>query len=122
MPRRKPALTFPDTRPSTSAATRFDLKRLFEEMDRRRSLIEEHFLRREVVREEALRRDDPDSWRQRESGRLARNREQAELNRKLRAAGCRPVSSELSLELKMKKLQQLESRNRAETEAVRRTK
>jgi hypothetical protein len=95
---------------------------LFEEMDRRRSLIEEHFLRREVAREEALRRDDPDWWRRMESERVARNREQAELNRKLRAAGCRPVSSELSLRQKMKKLEQLGARNRAETEAVRRTR
>jgi hypothetical protein len=91
-------------------------------MDRRARIIEEHFLRREVAREEALCRDDPDWWRRMESGRVARNREQAELNRKLRAAGCRPVSSELSLKQKMKKLEQFEARIRAETETVRRTR
>jgi hypothetical protein len=91
-------------------------------MDRRARIIEEHFLRREVAREEALRRDDPDGWRRMETWRVARNREQAELNRKLRAAGCRPVSSELSLKQKMKKLEQLETRNRAETETVPRTR
>ena len=122
MPRRKLALTFPDTRPSTSVPARLDIKRLFEEMGRRRSLIEEHFPRREVARQETLRRDDPDWWRRRESERVARNREQAELNRKLRAAGCRPVASEPSLTQKMKKLQQLEAWNRAESETFRKTR
>ena len=78
-------------------------------------IIEEHYLRQAIAREEALRRDRPDLWRHAEAGRIARNRGQAELNRRLRAAGCRPVSTELSLKQKMKKLQQLEARNRAET-------
>jgi hypothetical protein len=96
-----------------------DIKRALAETDRRVSIIAEHYLRREIAREEALRRDArlvaPGG-----KGRLARNREHAELNRKLRAAGCRPVSSEPSLTQKMKKLQQLEARNRAETETRRR--
>ena len=91
-------------------------------MDRRASIIEEHDLRREIAREEALRRDAPDWWHRVEKGRVARNREHAELNRKLRAAGCRPVASEPSLTQKMKKLQQLEARNRAETETRRRAR
>lgn len=91
-------------------------------MDRRMNIIEEYHLRREMAREEALGRDHPDWWRRMDTERLARNHEQAELNRKLRAAGCRPLAPQLSLKQKMKKLQQLETRNRAETETLRRTR
>jgi hypothetical protein len=81
----------------------------------RARIIEEHYLRQAIAREEALRREHPDLWRRSEAGRVTRNREQSELNRRLRAAGCRPVETELSLKQKMKKLQQMEARNRAET-------
>lgn len=97
---------------SIAARDRFDLR------DR---IIEEHYLRQTIAREEALRRDRPDLWRHAEAGRMARNRQQAELNRRLRAAGCRPVRTELSLKQKVKKLQQLEALNRAETASPRRS-
>ena len=86
----------------------------------RSRLIEEYYLRRAIAREEAFRRDNPDLWRRAKSARVTRNREQAELNRRLRAAGCRPVTTELSLKQKVKKLQQLEARNRAETASLKR--
>jgi hypothetical protein len=95
-----------------AARDRFDLR------DR---IIEEHYLRQAIAREEALRRDRPDLWRHAEAGRMARNRQQTELNRRLRAAGCRPVSTEPSLKQKVKKLQQLEARNRAETASPKRS-
>jgi hypothetical protein len=87
----------------------------------RTRIIEEHYLRQAIAREQALRRDHPDLWRRAEAGRITRNQEQAELNRRLRAAGCHPVATELSLKQKMKKLQQLEARNRAETASMKRS-
>ena len=90
-------------------------------LDLRDRIIEEHYLRQPIAREEALRRDRPDLWRHAEAGRMARNREQAELNRRLRSVGCRPVATELSLKQKLKKLQQLEARNRAETASAKRS-
>ena len=93
-----------------------------DELGLRMRIIEEHHLRREIAGWEAHRREHPESWRRLEAARIARNRAQAELNRKLREAGCRPVSAELSLKQKMKKLQQLEARNRAEVATSRTSK
>ena len=87
----------------------------------RSRIIEEHYLRREIAREEAFRRENPDLWSRADAARVTRNRSQTELNRRLRAAGCTPVTMELSLKQKMKKLQQLEARNRAETASVKRS-
>jgi hypothetical protein len=89
--------------------------------DLRTRIIEAHYLRQAIAREEALRRDRPDLWRHAEAGRITRNRAQAELNRLLRSAGCHPVATELSLKQKVKKLQQLEARNRAETASQKRS-
>jgi hypothetical protein len=94
---------------STSAR---DLLRDFE---RRREILEEHFLRRDVARDEALRAENPVLWRQLETGRRARNREKATLNRRLRAEGLTPVDLEPSLAQRVKKLRQLEARNKAES-------
>ena len=56
-----------------------------------RSLIMKvHTLRKTIEDEEALRRNHPEEWRRRDRQRKARNREQAQLNRELLAAGCRP--------------------------------
>jgi len=79
----------------------------------RRRIIDEHRLREEVTRQEKLRRKSPDVWRWQEAIRIEGNRSNAELNRKLREAGCQPVAPSPSLNQKVKKLQQLESRNRA---------
>jgi hypothetical protein len=92
------------------------------ELQLRTRIIDEHYLRREISREAALRRDQPDLWRRLEASRKESNRAKSELNRKLRAAGCEPVQGELSLTQKMKKLQQVEARNRAETANVQRSK
>jgi hypothetical protein len=80
----------------------------------RSRIIEVHYLQQAIAREKALRTEHPDLWRRAEDARIARNKSQASLNRVLRAAGCKPVETELSLTQKMKKLQQLEARNRAE--------
>ena len=87
----------------------------------RKRIIEEHYLRQAIAREEAFRRENPDLWSRADAARLTRNRSQTELNQKLRAAGCTPVAMELSLKQKMKKLQQLEARNRAETASIKRS-
>lgn len=83
-------------------------------LDLRTRIIEVHYLQQSIAREAALRAEHPDLWRRAEDSRIARNQTQAELNRALRAAGCKPVETELSLKQKMKKLQQLEAKNRAE--------
>ena len=85
------------------------------EFERRWHIIDEDHLRREVAREEALRKERPDLWREREDQRRARNRERIELNRRLRAEGCRPVELAPSLKQRLKKLQQIEARRRAAT-------
>ncbi len=85
-------------------------------------IIEEDHLRREIAEQEALRRDRPDVWRGRERIRRARRRESAALARRLRAAGLPPPALEPSLTQKVKKLQQLEARNRAELETRRRAR
>jgi hypothetical protein len=90
------------------------------EFDRRRDIIEEH-LRRRIARDGTLRRRDPTEWKDREKGRLARNRETAAINRRLRAEGLRPIELEPSFERRVKKLQQLEAPNRART-ATRKTR
>jgi hypothetical protein len=82
-------------------------------------IIEEHHLEQSIAREEAVRRDHPDLWQRAETARIARNNAQADLNRKLRAAGCEPVRQELSLKQKVRKLRQLQARNRAEVAAAR---
>ena len=80
----------------------------------RTRIIEVHYLQQAIAREEALRTEHPDLWRRAEDARIARNTAQAGLNRALRAAGCQPVETELSLKEKMKKLRQLDAQNRAE--------
>jgi len=85
----------------------------------RNRIIEEHRLRTEVERDERARRESPDYWRWRENLRLQGDRADVELNRKLREAGCRPVPRSLTLAEKVKKLQQLEARNRAEIATLR---
>ena len=80
----------------------------------RTRIIEAHYLQQAIAREKALRAEHPDLWRRAEDSRIARNKAQAGLNRALRVAGCKAVETELSLKQKMKKLQQLEARNRAE--------
>ena len=82
--------------------------------ERRSRIIEEHRLREEIAREEELRKENPDYWRRMEAVRVAHNRANAELNRRLRAAGCRPVAMWPTHDQKMKKLQQLQVQNRAE--------
>lgn len=89
------------------------------EAERRNRIIQEFRLRRDIEYEEKIRRESPDYWRWKEAMRLESNRADAELNRQLRAAGCRPVSRSLTLKEKVKKLQQLESRNRAEIAILR---
>ena len=82
--------------------------------ERRSRIIEEHRLRQEVARDEELRKQNPDYWRRMEAVRIAHNRANAELNRRLRAARCQGVAMWPTLDQKMKKLQHLEARNRAE--------
>jgi hypothetical protein len=89
--------------------------RAFREFERRREILEGYFLRRQVAYDETLRKGNPTLWRQLETGRRARNREKAALNRRLRAEGLRPVELELSSAQRVKKLQQLEARNKAES-------
>jgi hypothetical protein len=84
-------------------------------MSRRMEILEEEFLRRDVTRDEALRKEDPSLWRQLENGRLARNRETAALNRRLRAEGLQPIEPQLSLAQRVKKLQRLEALNKAKS-------
>jgi len=86
------------------------------------NIIQEDLLRREVAADEALRTKDPELWKQKEVARLARNREIAALNQRLRNAGLRPESLRPSLKQRMKKLQRLESSNRAETARIRETR
>ena len=93
--------------------------RASDKSDLRARIIEVHYLQQAISREEALRVQHPDLWRRAEDARLARNNAQASLNRALRAAGCRPVETELSLKQKLKKLQRLEARNRAEIATLR---
>ena len=97
------------------------LKAALDKSALRMRIIEEHYLRREIAREEAFRRENPDLWSRADAARVTRNQSQTELNRKLRAARCAPVAMELSLKQKMKKLQQLEARNRAETASIKRS-
>ena len=94
---------------------RSEVQRLVDRSMLRTRIIEAHYLRQAIAREQALRAEHPDLWRRAEDARMARNKAQAGLNRALRAAGCKPVETELSLKQKMKKLQQLSARNRAET-------
>jgi hypothetical protein len=90
------------------------VKAMLDRLDLRTRIIEEHHLQQSIARDEAFRKEHPDLWQRADSARIARNKAQTDLNRTLRAAGCRPVSMELSLKQKMKKLQQLEAQNRAE--------
>ena len=80
----------------------------------RTRIIEEHHLQQSIARDEAFRKEHPDLWHRADEARVARNKAQGELNRKLRAAGCELVMMELSLKQKMRKLQQLKAQNRAE--------
>lgn len=87
--------------------------------DLRARLIEAHYLRLSVQRADETRRAHPDTWRRLEQDRRTRNQELTDLNRQLRAVGCRPVALDPSLALRVKKLQRLEARNRAETATIR---
>ena len=91
------------------------VKAMFEKIDLRTRIIEEHHLRQSIARDEAFRREHPELWQRADAARMARNESQGELNRRLRAAGCQPVMLEPSLKQRMKKLQQLQAKNRAET-------
>jgi len=86
------------------------------------NIIQEDLLRREVAADEALRTKDPELWKQKEVARLARNREIAALNQRLRNAGLLPESLRPSLKQRMKRQQRLESSNRAETARIRETR
>jgi hypothetical protein len=80
----------------------------------RMRIIEEHHLQQAIAREDAMRSTDPELWRKVEAARVTRNLDLAELNRKLRSAGCRPVTLEPSLRQKLKKLRRMQALNRAE--------
>jgi hypothetical protein len=80
----------------------------------RTRIIEEYHLQQSIARDKAFRESHPDLWQRADAARVSRNKAQAGLNRKLRAAGCEPVLTELSLRQKMRKLQQLQAQNRAE--------
>jgi hypothetical protein len=82
---------------------------------RKLAIIEEEHLRSQVARHSALRKENPVLWCKPEMDRRARNRDTAALNRKLRAEGLHPVELEPSLAQRMKKLQQLDARETAET-------
>ena len=86
----------------------------------RSRIIEAHYLQQAIVREQTLRAQHPDLWRRADDARIMRNKSQSGLNRTLRAAGCEPVEMELSLKQKIQKLQQLETRNRAEIAILKR--
>lgn len=98
----------------TKSPSRSQVQTILDKSVLRTRIIEVHYLQQAITREEALRAEHPDLWRRAEDARIARNKAQASLNRALRAAGCTPVETELSLKEKMKKLQQLEAQNRAE--------
>lgn len=83
------------------------------------NIIQEDLLRRRIANDETFRKEHPSLWKQREADRVARNREVAALNRRLRSAGLRPVDPEPSLAQRVKKLRRLESTNRAETARIR---
>ena len=83
--------------------------------NRRRAIIEEEELRRQVARDNALRQRDPAEWKRREQSRLTRNRDAAAINRRLRSERLQPIELEPSLSQRVKKLQQLEARNHAES-------
>jgi hypothetical protein len=89
--------------------------RALDARSRRTKILEEEFLRRAVEREKRLRADDPALWRELDLARQARNQETAAVNRRLRAEGLRPVSLELALSQRVKKLQQLEAPNKAKS-------
>jgi hypothetical protein len=80
---------------------------------RRWDIVEEERLRRRVADDTALRRDNPVRWRELERIRRTQNRETSALNRRLRAEGLGPMELAPTLEQRVKKLQQLEVRNRA---------
>ena len=80
---------------------------------RRWDIVEEERMRRRVADDTALRRENPARWREQlQQTRRAQNRETSALNRRLRAEGLRPMELEPTLEQRVKKLQQLEARNR----------
>ena len=101
--------------------TKSEVQAILDKSALRSRIIEEYHLQQSIARDEEFRREHPDLWQRADDARIARNKAQAALNRRLRAAGCRPVMIELSLKQKMKKLQQLQGRNRAETAKARTT-
>jgi hypothetical protein len=88
-------------------------------IDLRTRIIEEHHLQQSIARDDAFRKEHPDLWQRADEARIARNKAQGELNRKLRAAGCKPVLLEPSLRQRVRKLQQLQAQNRAEIAKLR---
>ena len=106
-------------RHATRSPGSLPVKAMLDKIDLRTRIIEEHHLQQSIAREDAFRKEHPDLWQRGNEARVARNRAQGELNRKLRAAGCKPVMLEPSLKQRMRKLQQLQAQNRAETAKLR---
>jgi hypothetical protein len=102
-------------RRTSSTPTKRDAAPILDRSTLRTRIIQEHHLQQSVAQEDALRSTRPDLWRRLDAGRVARNLALAELNRKLRSAGCRPVALEPSLGQKMKKLRRIQALNLAET-------
>lgn len=92
-----------------------ELQKMADDIEIRSSIIEEERLRRTVLADQTLRKEHPARWEFMEARRLARNRETAAVNRRLRAAGLRPMTLEPSLEQRVQELRRLESSNRAKT-------
>ncbi len=88
---------------------------LIAEFERKSLILDEWRLRKDVERERTIREQDPDAWRRLNAERIDRNRATAMLNERLRAAECRPMSLEMSLTQRERKLQRLMARNEAET-------
>ena len=122
MPRQRPEKTPRPRHTTEPPGKQVEFLRTLAEGERRMHIVEEYRLRREIARNQATRREEPEVWRRLEAARLERNRDCAELNRLLRAAGCRPVDLEPSLGQKLKKLQRLAARVRAETATFREAK
>jgi|SRR5687768_16259149 len=104
---------------ATRSSGSMSVNAMLAKIDLRTRIIEEHHLQQSIARDDAFRKEHPDLWQRADEARIARNKAQGELNRKLRAAGCKPVMLEPSLRQRVRKLQQLQARNRAETAKLR---
>lgn len=78
------------------------------------SIIQEDNLRRTLADNEQLRATSPERWRERESERLASNREREVVNRRLRDLGLPLARLEPSLAEQRRELQRLQAHNAAE--------